>query len=167
MRKKISLGLIVLTISLIATSVLGAFPAPRRDKSLNHYSPESRNELIEAIENEIARQGQEADLSNIDTSAIKNMSCLFLGKTDFNGNISAWDVSNVTDMNCMFMDALAFNGDISVWDVSNVKDMSEMFSGAMTFNQDISTWDVSWHIKHDDFSVNSALVNDFIPPAFR
>ena len=82
------------------------------------------------------------DLNFIDTSAITDMSALFIyWKEDF--DISQWNVSNVINMSAMFTEAKNFNADISSWDVSNVVDMSRMFSEAESFNQDISSWDVS------------------------
>ena len=52
-------------------------------------------------------------------------------------NISNWDVSNITNMSYMFYGSSEFNGDISKWNVSNVTDMSYMFNGASAFNGDI------------------------------
>ena len=111
----------------------------------------------------IKDQGFKANLNDIDTSNITDMSQLFsavyksdggynlrwlLGdSTDaidfsrFDGDISQWDVSNVKSMNSMFYES-KFNGDISKWDVSNVENMKWMFR-LSKFNGDISNWDVS------------------------
>ena len=111
----------------------------------------------------IKDQGFKANLNDIDTSNITDMSQLFastygsdggynlrwlLGdSTDaidfsrFDGDISQWDVSNVKSMNSMFYES-KFNGDISQWDVSNVENMKWMFR-LSKFNGDISNWDVS------------------------
>ena len=112
-------------------------------KSYNYnYHPKTRDELKELIKKLIKERGNEADLNDIDTSEITDMSRLFYESTfNFNGNISNWDVSNVEDMNHMFYSS-EFNGDISNWDVSNVENMEYMFAYSK-FNGDISNWDVS------------------------
>ena len=104
------------------------------------YHPKDKDELMELIERLKEERGVDADLNDIDTSEITDMSSLF-SYDDFNGDISKWDVGNVTDMSDMF-GISCFNGDISNWDVRNVKDMSNMF-GESSFNGDISKWDVS------------------------
>jgi surface protein len=72
---------------------------------------------------------------------------MFMGASNFNGDISKWDTSNVTNMGEMFMGASNFNGDISKWDTSNVTNMAQMFydvsSDPYQFNQDISTKQVT------------------------
>ena len=59
------------------------------------------------------------------------------------GHISLWDTSKVTDMSFMFYGATNFNGDIGKWDTSKVNDMSRMFYYANKFNGDIGNWDTS------------------------
>jgi surface protein len=76
------------------------------------------------------------------TSGITDMSRLFEGKRDFNGDISSWDVSNVVYMDRMFEDARSFNQNLNNWNVSNVAKMNSMFNYAFAFNGDISNWDV-------------------------
>ena len=107
-----------------------------------NYHPQTINELKILVYKLIEERGNEADLNDIDTSAIKDMSFLF-NNLQFDGDISKWDVSNVKDMSCMFAYSkfTGKNGDISKWDVSNVKDMSNMFYYSR-FNRDISNWDV-------------------------
>ena len=83
------------------------------------------------------------NIKNWDTSAVTDMSRLFLEKTTFNDDISGWDVSNVTNMSFMFYDAQAFNQPIGDWDVSNVTNMYYTFTGAYAFNQPIGSWNVS------------------------
>ena len=107
-----------------------------------NYHPKTKQELKELVEKLIKERGNEADLNDIDTSTITDMSELFYLKDKFNGDISKWDVSNVENMYSMFR-GTTFNGDISKWDVSKVKDMSAMFNRAIEFNQDISKWNVS------------------------
>ena len=116
----------------------------KRVKSQNEqqfkYHPKDRDELMALVERLLEERGEEADLNDIDTSEITNMSGLFLYEV-FTGDISKWDVSNVQDMSNMFEGSI-FNGDISNWDVSNVTNMKGMFLESQ-FNGDISNWDVS------------------------
>ena len=107
---------------------------------------QSKEHLLELIDEAIEENGIECDLNFIDVRHLKDMSGLFSWKEDarrheFNGDISQWDVSNVENMSAMFYSS-EFEGDISDWDVSSVKDMSEMFAQAK-FNGDINLWDVS------------------------
>ena len=90
----------------------------------NHYNyyPKTRDELKQLVDKLIKERGNKADLNDIDTSKITDMSYMFR-ESYFNGDISKWDVSNVENMHSMFFKS-DFNGDISQWDVSNVKDMS-------------------------------------------
>ena len=110
----------------------------------------------------IKDQGFKANLNDIDTSNITDMSQLFastygsdggynrrwlLGdSTDaidfsrFDGDISQWDVSNVKKMRAMFKGS-KFNGDISKWDVLGVRNMTRMFYKSK-FNGDLSKWRV-------------------------
>ncbi len=95
------------------------------------------------INKAIKAHGDEVNLNYIDTSEVTDMSDLFRGYTNFNGDISGWDVSRVTNMHAMFSTAEAFNGDISGWDVSRVTNMSHMFRSTLSFNQPLNNWNVS------------------------
>ena len=108
-----------------------------------NYHPKTKDELLELVNQLIEERGNEADLNDIDTSEITDMSYMFT-YSKFNGDISNWDVSNVKSMQEMFYNSkfTGENGDISKWDVSNVKDMDYMFCYS-EFNVDISNWDVS------------------------
>jgi len=108
-------------------------------KPFNYY-PTRTSELKDIIEDLIFERGNEADLNDICTSQITDMSELF-SESQFNGDISKWDVSNVTTMEYMF-ERCAFDGDISQWNVKNVENFHKMFYLSM-FNGDISEWDVS------------------------
>ena len=66
-----------------------------------NYSPKTKKELKEIINQRVKEEGNEVDLNDIDTSNITDMSRLF-NETNFNGDISKWNVSNVTNMDSMF-----------------------------------------------------------------
>ena len=84
-----------------------------------------------------------ADISNWNTSSVKNMERMFFRAATFNQDIGRWDTSSVENMNNMFYEASAFNQDIGKWDTSSVKDMTYTFGSATAFNQDIGEWDTS------------------------
>ena len=83
------------------------------------------------------------DIGSWDVSNVTNMLGMFVGASSFNQPIGAWNVSSVTSMGSMFYDASAFNQDIGAWDVRSVTNMFSMFDGASSFNQDIGSWVVS------------------------
>ena len=126
-----------------------------------NYHPHTKNELKDLINKLIEERGLEADLNDIDTSAIIDISGMFYN-SQFDGDISKWDVSNVKDMKFMFEGSI-FNGDISNWNVSNVKDMFGMFYKSY-FNGDISNWDVSNVTDMSFMFANSPLQSN--PPAW-
>ena len=79
-----------------------------------NYHPKTKDELKELVNKLIKERGNDADLNDIDTSEITDMSALFFRST-FNGDISEWDVSNVKDMISLFRESkfTGKNGDIS------------------------------------------------------
>ena len=99
-----------------------------KTKSLR-VRPVSKDELRSIIEQELKRQGPDADLNFIDTSLITDMSELFWLTTIRNIKIDEWDVSKVTNMQNMFYMCTKFDGNISKWDVSNVTNYYCMFYG--------------------------------------
>ena len=113
------------------------------DNNPYNYHPTTRDELQELANKLIYKRGNKANLNDIDTAKITDMSYIF-SYSSFNGDISEWDVSKVKNMRAMFCDSkfTGKNGDISNWDVSNVEFMSFMFKHSK-FNGDISKWDVS------------------------
>ena len=66
-----------------------------------NYHPKTRDELKELVDQLIKERGNDANLNDIDTSEITDMTELFY-ESSFNGDISNWDVSNVKDMSYMF-----------------------------------------------------------------
>ena len=107
------------------------------------YHPQTKEELIKNIKELLYKR--ENDLNCIDTSAITDMSFLFLNINVIIDNIdvSNWDVSNVINKEGLFNNCKKFNCDLNKWDVSNVKDMSYMFYNCGNFDCDLSNWDVS------------------------
>ena len=116
--------------------------AINKNSKVKQYHPKTRDELKELVDKLIKEKGNDADLNNIDTSNITDMSYLFKD-SKFNGDISKWNVSNVTNMQAMFADS-EFNGDLSKWDVSNVTNMHCMFNDSKFTgeNGNISNWNV-------------------------
>lgn len=102
-----------------------------------------RDQLRSIIEQELKRQGPDADLNFIDTSEIDNMVGLFIMLNPRNIKIDQWDVSNVENMQDMFWNCTEFSCDLSEWSVSKVINMGSMFSGCTRFNSDLSNWCVS------------------------
>ena len=92
------------------------------------YHPKDRDELEKLVKKLIEERGNEADLNDIDTSDIEDMSKIFYA-SKFDGDISKWNVSNVKSMYKMFTRSkfTGKNGDISNWDVSNVEKNFAMF----------------------------------------
>ena len=90
-----------------------------------NYHPKTKSELKDLVKKLIKERGENANLNDIDTSAITDMSYVFYN-SKFNGDISEWDVSKVENMAYMFSSS-KFNGDISKWDVSKVTNMDNIF----------------------------------------
>ena len=127
-------------------------------KQYNYY-PKTREELDNLLDQLLKERGWEANLNDIDTSNITDMSGLFTryrtriykfkynknyNFSKFNGDISEWDVSNVTNMIDMFDSCEKLDCDLSNWDVSNVKNMGFMFYGCKSFEgKGLENWDVS------------------------
>ena len=105
-----------------------------------HYHPKSYNELRELIIKLMKDRGKDANLNDIDTSAITDMSWLFDELDPHNIDISDWNVSNVTNMCGMFYRCEQFNSDISSWNVRRLKNAVRMFYGCEKFNQNLDTW---------------------------
>lgn len=130
-------------------------------------TPKSRDELRSIIEQELERQGPDADLNFIDTSDITDMSELFYDLNISNIKIDEWDVRNVENMEGMFVWCKDFNCDLSGWDVSNVKNMANMFNNCKEFNCDLSGWNVSNVVKHFSIFFNCDKIQDNMIPKFN
>ena len=120
-----------------------------------NYHPKTKVELKKIINKLIEERGIKADLNDIDTSQITDMSWLFY-ESEFNGDISKWNVSNVESMSSMFAKCCKFDCNLDDWDVKNVKDMSCMFWGSK-FNKDISKWNVNDDTNMDRIFYNCPL----------
>ena len=151
-QKKNINNLVDVSKQLMQQSLLSGELTPNQIKSFNNpkdfkrynalIKVQTKNNLINLINEFVPILGNNANLNWIDTSDITDMSGLFTTYTGykFTGDISLWDVSNVTNMDRMFHES-NFNGDISNWDVSNVATMEAMFYKTK-FNGDISQWNV-------------------------
>ena len=107
------------------------------------YFPETKNDLQIIIKDLLNERGTNANLNDIDTSQITDMSDLFNGLNIIsNINISRWNVDNVKNMNHMFAQCQFFNCNLNDWNVSNVENMSYMFSGCTYFNSNLSKWNI-------------------------
>ena len=86
----------------------------------------------------------QANLEELDTSTVTNMSYMFDESVDLtNLDVSNWNTSNVTNMSRMFSITLNLKSlDLSKWDTGKVTDMSGMFSSASSLTSlDVSKWD--------------------------
>lgn len=99
--------------------------------------------LKQIVNNEIAKNGLDADLNYIDVSEVSDFSYAFTDYSMFCGDVSEWDVSAGKNFSFMFGGCEDFNCDISQWDMSNAIKAKGMFSYCRSFNQDLSRWDVS------------------------
>jgi surface protein len=138
----------------------------KSNKSSYKYHPKTKRALQELLEHLIEERGNEVDFNDIDTSNITDMSELFFGMKNFNGDISKWDVSNVNDMSYMFSGCESFNKPLNDWDVSSVTEMSKMFEECKTFNQDISDWNVS-NVKHRWLMFDYCPIEEKYKPKFQ
>ena len=137
-------------------------------KKYNYY-PANLSELSEIVKKLLNERGLNADLNDIDTSKVTDMTALFMpfsfiknidisewntsnvtkmchmfnGCDKFNCDLSSWNTSKVTDMTCMFKSCYRFKSDLSSWDVSSVTTLEETFRNCFEFNSDLSSWNVS------------------------
>ena len=110
------------------------------------YHPENYEALHKLVRDLIEERGPDANLNDIDTSNITDMSFLFdscLNIKDI--DISDWNIINVHNMEFMFGGCHNFIGShLKNWDVSHVTNMSNMFNTCSKFTgKSIENWDVS------------------------
>lgn len=101
----------------------------------NNYVATNNEELKNLVNKIVANDGNNANLGCIDTSVVTDMSSVFEGITEFNGDISAWDMSNVVNASRMFYGASSFNGMLPV--MPSLENAESMFENASSFNQPI------------------------------
>lgn len=133
-------------------------------KPVYKYHPKNRGELVNILIQLQDERGNDADLNDIDVSAVTDMNALFyegFREQCENIDISQWDVSHVTNMNSMFYKCRNFNCDLSEWDVSNVEDMAHMFEYCREFDTSTTkTWKVNAHGKKVKDMFHGAINGD-------
>ena len=98
------------------------------------------------INSDIMSMVKKLDLSNWDTSNVKNMQGMFYRCESLEKlNISTWDTSNVVNMAMMFSGCSSLKHlDLSSFNTSSVTNMAIMFSKCSSLiDLDLSTWDTS------------------------
>ena len=97
------------------------------------YKPETREELIDLVNNETI------DLATINTSLITDMTGVFANSKRKNySGINTWDTSKVKSMSRMFANNENFNVELSFADTSSLEDMSYMFAGCKKYDKKIN-----------------------------
>ena len=115
-----------------------------RNTIIYKYFPKTNDELCKLVRYLIKERGPDADLNDIDTSEITDMSEVFRGTDVRRINISAWDVSNVTKTYRMFSSCLKLEEiDLSTWDTSKLRYANYMFFGDSNFNANLENWNLS------------------------
>ena len=140
-------------------------------------------DLSEAFKDAVALSDE--DLSNWDVSDITNMTQIFYGCINFDGDVTSWDVGHTEDFSGMFaysdfnqdisgwnigafvsgsistenmfLDNATFNQDLSSWDMSNVTNTNQMFRDAIAFDQDLSNWDISNIVSMADMFLDAKI----------
>ena len=85
---------------------------------------------------------EEVNFSEVDTSNVINMSCMFSSSSI--SNINGLDTSSVTDMSSMFSYSRSTSFDLSTFDTSHVLTMAQMFGNCPNLTSlDLSTFDTS------------------------
>lgn len=120
-----------------------------------NYSPRTKKELEKLVYDLIKERGPNADLNDIDTSNITDMSYLFQDE-ECNVDISEWDVSNVKDMSYMFdntydsrhvnfIDEQYMFCDLSKWKINKNAKVTGMFRKSnYTFADKVDWFDESF-----------------------
>ena len=126
--------------------ILEKFQINKDSKPVYSCHPKTWTELRKILEERLAKD-KDADLNDIDVSAIKYMGThntrgLFEGLDPHNIHIEFWDMSNAINTNAMFWKCENFNCNLNNWDISKVTNMVSMFNGCSNFNSDLGKWDV-------------------------
>ena len=108
---------------------------------------ELRTLIEQRLEKDKNADLNDIDVSNIDTFVETHGEfCpigLFEGLDPYNINISDWNTSNVKQMKRVFYGCKNLTCNISEWDVSNVETMSNMFYDCKKFDCDLSGWNLN------------------------
>ena len=113
------------------------------------YTPLTRQQLIDIIDEKIKENPKIIDVSDIDISQLnkKNIGLVFsYNDIEEIHGLENWDVSEIIKMNELFSycEFLKYVNGIEEWDVSNVKRFDGMFSNCRSLeNLDISKWNIS------------------------
>ena len=105
------------------------------------YVPQTTDEMRKLVIKLVKERGKYANLNDIDTSNIKDMSGMFCG-LDFDGDISQWDVSGVTNMSSMFTNSkfTGLHSSFINWDTKKLENIDAMFLNSPFENKDIEKW---------------------------
>ena len=125
------------------------------------YYPAIRYDLQQLVIKLVRDRGMLADLNDIYTGNIIDMSNLFnnYDLMMFNGDISEWDMSNVNYTCDMFKNTM-FRGDhsdLSHWDMHNVVDAGGMFMNSMMANDDVEKWKMNRKCNVTDMFTGSPM----------
>lgn len=108
-----------------------------------NFAPKTKAELYNIIDELIKERGKDADLNDVDVSAITNFAFTFEEFPIRNINISQWDVSHGTVFTSMFSGCENFNADLSNWDMSNAETIRKMFNGCRAFSgEGLENWNM-------------------------
>lgn len=127
----------------------------KQQKKPNYnYFPRTKKELEKLVYDLIEERGPNADLNDIDTSNITDMSYLFQNE-ECNVDISEWDVSNVKDMSYMFdntydekkvnfIDDQYMFCDLSKWKINKNTKVTGMFRDSNYTFVNKDNWSDEW-----------------------
>lgn len=112
----------------------------KNTKQEYHYHPKDYDELKDLLRKLLNERGKDADLNDIDITAVPNVWELFRDLDPHNIDISDWDVSNIKAFTRMFIDCKNFNCDLSKWNLKNATHLNQMFWDCEKFNCDLESW---------------------------
>ncbi|MGY3725521.1 surface protein [Granulicatella balaenopterae] len=126
--------------------------------------PEDSSDLFNPRFILFATQAEIIFEQGIDTSAVIDMSYMFMDCEKANPDVSEWDVSQVTNMDAMFSGCEKANPDVSEWDVSQVTNMEGMFSECEKANPDISKWRIAQKADMSEIFSNASSIKSVVLP---